>query len=61
VTAGWSDGEAELTQQWEVNAPSRDEAVREVFMLLPTRPHHVEAKLIAKDVAPELLPGEARG
>jgi hypothetical protein len=60
VTASWSDDEAELTQQWEVNAPSRDEAVREVVMLLPSEPHHVEAKLIPKDVAPDLGPGQVR-
>jgi hypothetical protein len=60
VTASWSDDEAELAQQWEVNVPTEDEAVREVMMLLPTRPHHVEAKLLSDDVAPDLGPGQAR-
>lgn len=60
VTASWSDDDAELKQQWEVNAPTQDEAVREVVMLLPTKPHHVEAKLLPKVVAPELGPGQAR-
>ena len=60
VTASWSDDEAELTQQWEVNVPTEDEAVREVTMLLPTKPQHVEAKLLLEDAAPELGPGQAR-
>lgn len=60
VRVSWSEDEAEVTQQWEVNAPSRDEAVREVVMLLPTRPHHLEAKLLPADLAPDLPPGQAR-
>ena len=60
VTASWSDDEAELTQQWEVNVPTEDEAVREVTMLLPSRPHHVEAKLLAESPATDLGPGQAR-
>lgn len=60
VTASWTDDEAELAQQWEVNVPSEDEAVREVMLLLPTRPHHVEAKLLSDHVAPDLGPGRAR-
>ena len=60
VTASWSDDEAELTQQWEVNVPTEDEAVREVAMLLPSKPHHVEAKLLSEAVPPDLGPGQAR-
>ena len=60
VTASWSDDEAELTQQWEVNVPTEDEAVREVVMLLPSKPQHVEAKLLSQDVASDLGPGQAR-
>jgi hypothetical protein len=60
VTASWSDDEAELTQQWEVNVPTEDEAVREVVMLLPSKPQHVEAKLLSEDLAPDLHPGQAR-
>lgn len=60
VTASWSDDEAELTQQWEINAPTEDEAVREVVMLLPSKPQHVEAKRLAETLAPDLGPGEAR-
>ena len=60
VTASWSDDEAELTQQWEVNVPTEDEAVREVVMLLPSKPQHVEAKLLSQDVTTDLGPGQAR-
>jgi hypothetical protein len=60
VTASWSDDEAELTQQWEVNVPTEDEAVREVSMLLPSKPQHVDVKLLSQDLAPDLGPGQAR-
>ena len=60
VTASWSDDEAELTQQWEVNVSSENEAVREVVMLLPSKPQHVEVKLLSEDLAPDLGPGQAR-
>jgi hypothetical protein len=60
VTASWSDDEAELTQQWEVNVPTEDEAVREVSMLLPSKPQHVDVKLLPQDLAPDLGPGQAR-
>ena len=60
VTASWSDDEAELTQQWGVKVPTEDEAVRGVTMLLPSKPHHVEAKLVSEDLAPDLGPGQAR-
>jgi hypothetical protein len=60
VTASWTDDEAELAQQWEVNVPTEDEALREVMMLLPTRPQHVEAKLLPDHVAPDLGPGQVR-
>jgi hypothetical protein len=60
VTAIWIDDDAELTQQWEINAASQDEATRDVVMLLPTKPHHVEATRLPKDAAPDLGPGQAR-
>ena len=60
VTASWTDDEAELTQQWEVNVPTEEEAVREVTMLLPARPHHVEVKPLSDSVAPDLVPGQVR-
>lgn len=60
VTASWSDDEAELTQQWEVNVSSENEAVREVVMLLPSKPQHVEVKPLTEDLAPDLGPGQAR-
>jgi hypothetical protein len=60
VTASWSDDEAELTQQWEVNVPTEDEAVREVLMLLPGKPQHVEVKLLSEGGVPDLGPGQAK-
>jgi len=60
VMATWSDDEAELTQQWEVNVATEDEAVREVVMLLPSRPQHIEVKLLSEHPAPDLGPGQAR-
>lgn len=47
---------AQLTQQWEVNVPTEDEAVREVSMLLPSKRQHVDAKLLSE----ALGPGQAR-
>ena len=60
VTASWSDDEAELSSQWEVNVPTEDEAVREVVMLLPNKPQHVEVKPLSEDLAPDLGPGQPR-
>ena len=60
VTANWSDDEAGLTHQCEVNVPTEDEAVREVVMRLPSRPKHIEVKLLSEDLAPDLGPGQAR-
>jgi len=60
VTASWDDDEAQLTQQWEVNVPTEDEAAREVAMLLPSKPQHVEVKLLSEEFAPDLSPGQAR-
>jgi hypothetical protein len=60
VTASWDDDEAQLTQQWEVNVPTEDEAAREVAMLLPSKLQHVEVKLLSEEFAPDLSPGQAR-
>ena len=60
VTARWSDDDTEMTEQWEVNASTEDEAVREVAMLLPAKPQHLAAKLLPEDIAPDLGPGQAR-
>ena len=60
VTASWSDDEAELTQQWEVNVPTKTKRSERSSMLLPSKPQHVEAKLLSQDVASDLGPGQAR-
>jgi hypothetical protein len=44
----------------EVNSPTEDEAVREVVMLLPSKPQHVEAKRLSENLAPDLAPGQVR-
>lgn len=41
----WNEDETEATEQWEVNAGTVDEAVREVTTRLRFPPHHVEARL----------------
>ena len=60
VTASWSDDEAELTQQWAVNAPSENEAVRAVVLMLPSKPQHVDVQRLPAEHAPDLGPGQAR-
>lgn len=60
VMASWSDDEGELTQEWEVNVPSEDEAIREVVMLLPSKPQHIEVKLLSDTAPPDLGPGQAK-
>lgn len=60
VTAIWTDDDGEQTQRWEVNARTREEAARDVLLLVTIRPHHVEAKRLFEDVAPDLGPGQAR-
>ena len=60
VRATWIDDEAERTEQWEVNAATQEEAAREVLALLPTKPHHLEAKPVPGEEQPPLGPGAAR-
>ena len=63
VKATWTEDEAEASEQWQVNAPTAHEAVREVSTHLRFQPHHVEAAHWKgeQDLAPDLPPGEARG
>ncbi len=60
VRASWRDDEAEVTQRWEVNAPSETAALREVEMMLARRAESIDAKLLPDDAAPDLAPGEVR-
>ena len=65
VKATWFEDEAEASEQWEVNANTPHDAVREVTTHIRFPPHHVEARLQSHDVADRahaagLLPGQAR-
>jgi hypothetical protein len=43
-----------------VDVPTEDEAVREVVVLLPSKPQHVEVKLRSENLAPDLGLRQAR-
>jgi hypothetical protein len=65
VKATWMEDEAEVSEQWEVNAPTAHDAVREVTSHLRLQPHHVEALHRTADAAgagseAELPPGHLR-
>jgi hypothetical protein len=48
VTAVWHEDEAEATEQWEVAAPTADEAVEQVRPRFRVPPHHVEAQRVSE-------------
>jgi hypothetical protein len=63
VRATWIEDEVEASEQWEVNAATAQEAVREVTTHIRFQPHHVEAKLCAPEDrkhAHDLRPGQVR-
>lgn len=65
VRATWIDDEVEASEQWEVNADTAHDAVKEVTAHIRFRPHHVEARLRSPDGekalrASGLQPGEVR-
>jgi hypothetical protein len=65
VKATWSEDEAEVSEQWEMNAITAHDAVKGVTTRLRFNPHHIEARLFSEDAehktrAIDLLPGEAR-
>jgi hydroxyacyl-ACP dehydratase HTD2-like protein with hotdog domain len=45
VKATWTEDETEASEQWEVNAGTAQDALREVTPHLHFVPHHVEIKL----------------
>jgi len=60
-----NEDETEASEQWEVNAETAHDAVKEVTTRLRFRPHHVEARLRPPEAgekagAIDLQPGEAR-
>jgi hypothetical protein len=65
VRATWNEDEAEASEQWEVNAATAQDAVREATAHIRFHPHHVEARLSSSDAentehARELQPGQLR-
>lgn len=63
VRANWIGDEVEASEQWEVNADTAHDAVKEVTTHIRFQPHHVEAKLcLPEDKARviDLGPGQAR-
>ena len=44
VKATWIEDEAEASEQWEVNADTAHDAVKDVATRLRFQPHHVEAR-----------------
>jgi hypothetical protein len=61
VKATWIEDDVEASDQWEVNAVSVPEAVRDVTSRLRFRPHHVEAKLVREEArTTDLLLGQVR-
>ena len=65
VRATWIEDETEASEQWEVNAATAHEAVRDVTAHIRFPPHHVEARMRPqKDknapTTSDLRPGQAR-
>jgi hypothetical protein len=65
VKATWSEDETEASEQWEVNAPTAHDAVREATRYIRFPPHHVEARRRLPEAddrayTADLQPGQAR-
>jgi hypothetical protein len=63
VRATWIEDEVEASEQWEVNAATAHDAIKEVTAFIRFHPHHVEAKLCApedKSTLTDLRPGLVR-
>ena len=65
VKATWVEDEAEVSEQWEVNADMAEDAVNAVATRLRFHPHHVEARVCSEEAEHkahpiDLLPGETR-
>lgn len=59
----WNEDETESREEWEVNADTAHEAIREVTARIHFPPHHVEAKLRSPaepSAVMDLRPGEVR-
>jgi hypothetical protein len=65
VKATWIEDEADVSEQWEVNASTAHDAVREVTTHVRFPPHHVEMRRRNSDADEKfgdvsLPPGHAR-
>ena len=63
VKAIWNEDETESREEWEVNADTADEAIKEVTARIRFHPHHIEAKLrppVERSAVMNLRPGEMR-
>jgi len=63
VRTTWKEDETEATEQWEVNANTAADAMKEVAPHLRFPPHHVEARLCSPDDTTRgtgLQPGQVR-
>lgn len=63
VRTTWNEDETEATEQWQVNADTAADALKEVTQHVRLPPHHVEGRLCLPDDTGrsiELQPGEVR-
>jgi len=58
VKATWTEDEAEASEQWETNAATAHDAVKQATSHMRFLPHHVEARLEQR--ATILQPGDVR-
>lgn len=42
--ARWVEDDADVSERWEVNAPTAQDAIREVSIHFPFQPDHAEAR-----------------
>ena len=65
VRATWVEDEVEASEQWQVNAATADEAIKDVTPHVRFPPHHIEARPLSSEGenVPDvsgLEPGQAR-
>ncbi len=58
VSATWTEDDAEVSERWETNAATAQDAVRQAATHMRFPPHHLEARLSAR--ASTLQPGDVR-
>lgn len=60
VKATWIEDEADVSERWEVNAPTAHDAVREATTHIRFQPHHIEVRCSDQDGGVDLPPGQVR-